>query len=227
MRVKICGVTKVEQGRAIADLGATALGFMCVPQSPRYVVPEQIEAIVAQLPAHAETGQQIDRVGVFVNAPLREIAQVVAIAKLNAVQLHGSESPQFCQELRAFLPGIEIIKALRIRDAATLEQAQMYQDWVDALLLDAYNPHAHHPGLFGGTGKTLDWANLQQFRVTCSWFLAGGITPDNVLSALSQVQPNGIDLSSGVELTPGDKDLQKVARLFEQLGKIENYLKQR
>jgi phosphoribosylanthranilate isomerase len=208
MRVKICGITQPGQGRSIAELGATALGFICVRQSPRYVQPEQIRAIVLELP----DVEAIDRVGVFADAPVEEICRIVALAKLNAVQLHGHESPQVCQQLRSALPQVELIKALRVRDLATLQQTAAYQDCVDTLLLDAY-----HAQLLGGTGQTLNWSSLQQFRPTCPWLLAGGLTPDNVLAALRLVTPNGIDLSSGVEAAPGQKDLRQVERLFAQL----------
>jgi len=207
MRIKICGITKPEQGAAIARLGATALGFICVPSSPRYVTPAQIQAVVAQLP------HPVDCIGVFANAEMGEIAPVVAIAGLTGVQLHGSESPEFCQQLRQVLPSQEIIKALRVRSPADLLAAESYIQVVDALLLDAY-----HPQMLGGTGKTLDWTTLSQFAPSCPWFLAGGLTPDNVLIALSQLQPSGIDLSSGVERSPGDKDLDRVAQLFKKLS---------
>ncbi len=206
MRIKICGITQPEQGCAIATLGATALGFICVPASPRYVNPNQILAVVAQLP------KKVDQIGVFVNSIPAEICQIVTTCGLTGVQLHGDESPEFCHQLRSFLPNIEIIKALRVRSFPALLQADVYTNWVDTLLLDAY-----HPQQMGGTGKTLDWASLQQFQPSCPWLLAGGLTPNNVLDALNQVQPNGIDLSSGVERAPGDKDLTKVAQLFEQL----------
>lgn len=209
MRVKICGITKPQQGKAIATLGATALGFICVPDSPRYVRPEQILAVVEHLP------ENIDRIGVFANTSRDEICQTVAAAELTGVQLHGDESPEFCHALRSFLPNVEIIKALRVRSSQALAQTDVYTDSVDTLLLDAY-----HPQQLGGTGKTLDWATLQQFQPTSSWLLAGGLTPDNVLEALNHVHPNGIDLSSGVERAPGDKDLTKVAQLFEQLKTI-------
>ena len=204
MRVKICGITQPQQGKAIATLGATALGFICVPASPRYVSPEQIWAIVEHLP------EKIDRIGVFANTSLEEIYQTVTAVELTSVQLHGDESPQFCHHLRQLLPNIEIIKALRVRPQVL--EAAIYSSWVDTLLLDAY-----HPQQLGGTGKTLDWITLQNFQPDCPWFLAGGLTPDNILEALSHVHPDGIDLSSGVERTPGDKDLAKVAHLFEQL----------
>lgn len=206
MRVKICGITKPEQGQAIAKLGATALGFICVEASPRYVTPMQIQEVVEQLLV------RVDRIGVFADASVEEISQIVAQTSLSAVQLHGNESPEFCEQLRQSLPEVEILKALRVRTQECLNQAVTYTNCVDTLLLDAY-----HPQLLGGTGKTLDWETLRQFRPSCPWFLAGGLTPDNVLEALSRLQPSGIDLSSGVERSPGDKDLDKVAQLFEKV----------
>ncbi len=207
MRVKICGITKPLQGNAIAQLGATALGFICVPTSPRYVTPAQIRAVVEQLSV------DVDRIGVFANTTIEVICQTVATAGLNGVQLHGNESLEFCDRLRRILPEIELIKALRVQTPESLLQVDAYTNTVDTLLLDAY-----HPTNLGGTGQTLDWHTLRQFSPDCPWFLAGGLTADNILAALSQVNPNGIDLSSGVERSPGDKDLDRVAQLFEKLG---------
>jgi phosphoribosylanthranilate isomerase len=207
MRVKICGITKPEQGQVIAHLGATALGFICVPTSPRYITATQIQAIVSQIPQHLE------RIGVFANTTCAEILQVVITGELTGVQLHGDESPEFCTQLRQALPSnVEIIKALRVRNSQALAQANLYVNCIDTLLLDAY-----HPQMLGGTGQTLDWITLQQFYPTCPWLLAGGLTPENIHEALNQLKPNGIDLSSGVERAPGDKDLTKVAQLFQQL----------
>jgi phosphoribosylanthranilate isomerase len=207
MRVKICGITQPAQGRAIAQLGATALGFICVPTSPRYVSPEQIRAIVDQLRFPLP-----DRIGVFADAAWDTIQQVAQTAQLSGVQLHSSESPDFCRQLRQVIPDLEIIKALRVKTSETLTQAELYQDCVDTLLLDAF-----HPQQLGGTGETLDWQSLQQFCPSCPWFLAGGLNPDNIQTALSLVKPDGIDLSSGVERSPGNKDLEQVARLFAVL----------
>ncbi|MDZ7956988.1 MAG: phosphoribosylanthranilate isomerase [Aulosira sp. DedQUE10] len=207
MRVKICGITQPQQSVAIASLGATALGFICVPSSPRYVDIRQIRAAVAPLPTN------IDKIGVFANTSITEIYQTVVESGLTSVQLHGNESPEFCSQLRQVLPEVEIIKALRIRSYEHLQQVAEYTKYIDTLLLDAY-----HPQHLGGTGQTLDWSMLQQFSPSCPWFLAGGLTPDNILDALSLVKPNGIDLSSGVERKPGDKDLHQVAKLFVQLA---------
>jgi phosphoribosylanthranilate isomerase len=212
LRVKICGITRPEQGAAVARLGASALGFICVPKSPRYVTPTQIQAIGEHLSADLAHNQLPQRIGVFADADLNLICQTVATAQLTGVQLHGQESPGFCQQVRQALPQIEVIKALRIGGSADLAAADDYQGCVDTLLLDAYDP-----GRLGGTGKTLNWQTLQTFRCPFPWFLAGGLTPDNILEALDLVQPDGIDLSSGVEHRPGDKDLDRVARLFERL----------
>ncbi len=206
LRIKICGITQPQQGRAIAELGADALGFICVPASPRYVDPGQIQQIQSVVPP------EVARIGVFMDADLDELVQVVEIGHLTAVQLHGSESAADCQAIRDRLPQIEIIKAFRVRTAWELEMAAEYAPVVDWLLLDAY-----HPDLGGGTGKTLDWATLSTFRPAKPWFLAGGLRPDNIGTALGLVQPDGIDLSSGVEVAPGDKDLVAVADLMRSV----------
>ena len=227
LRVKICGITNLEQGRAIANLGATALGFILVPSSPRYISPTQLASIIPYLPAPVETilrpnAKAILRpnakaIGVFADSSLEEISQIVRSTGLNAVQLHGQETPEYCRKLRQQLPAVEIIKALRIRSVQDLKNTINYETVVDTLLLDAY-----HPQLLGGTGHTIDWSMLQNFTPTCPWFLAGGLNPDNILEALSKLNPDGIDLSSGVELAPGNKDLSKVEKLFQQLKTNKN-----
>jgi phosphoribosylanthranilate isomerase len=206
MRVKICGITNLEQARAIASLGAQALGFICVPSSPRHVEPAQIKEIVRGLRA------EIAKIGVFVNGERETIKTLVEETGLTGVQLHGEESPEFCQRLQELLPLVELIKAIRVKSSRSLDESQSYFNCVDALLLDAY-----HPQIYGGTGKTLSWKALAKFNPPLPWLLAGGLRPDNILSALEQLKPDGIDLSSGVERWPGNKDLGKVAQLFEQL----------
>jgi phosphoribosylanthranilate isomerase len=215
LRVKICGIMQPEQGKAIAALGANSIGFICVEASPRYVTPAQIRACAEVLPPDC------DRVGVFMDASVETIVSTIQISGLTAVQLHGGESVEFCQALRSALQdsnldsnlaNIELIKAFRVKSAETLSLTQSYECCVDWLLLDAY-----HPSMGGGTGLTLDWRSLEQFKSDRPWLLAGGLTPDNVVQALETIAPQGIDLSSGVEISPGNKDLDKVARLFENL----------
>ncbi len=213
MRIKICGMTQPSQADAIAKLGATELGFICVASSPRYVTPEVIQSVVAALPHPAP-----NRIGIFANAAIADILAVLEIANLSGIQLHGGESPAFCEQLRASIsdrPDVEIIKAFRVRSLEQLAQTQDYADLVDTLLLDAF-----HPQQLGGTGQTLDWQLLRNFKPSRPWFLAGGLNPDNVQLALSLVHPDGIDLSSGVERSPGDKDLEKVKSLFDNLKAI-------
>lgn len=208
--VKICGLTCAEQAIAIADCGATALGFICVSASPRYVSPAQMGAIAAAL---QQAGHEAtDRVGVFANAELADVLETARVGQLTALQLHGQESLAYCHRLRQAQPQLKLIKAFRIRTPADLQQPQAYAQAVDILLLDAY-----HPERLGGTGRTLDWQALRQFQPGQNWVLAGGLTPDNVPQALQQLSPQGIDLSSGVEIAPGDKDLARVKRLFEIL----------
>ena len=209
LRVKICGITRVEQARTIAQLGAAALGFICVSASPRHINPEKIRAIVSGINADDAGAPPVKFVGVFADASLSQIKSTVAIAGLNAIQLHGSESPAFCQQLRVAFPGLELIKAFRVRTPETLQKTADYNDSVDSFLLDAY-----HRDQLGGTGTTLDWHSLRTFQPKQPWFLAGGLNPDNVLRALEQIHPDGIDLSSGVERSPGDKDLKRVRQLF-------------
>ncbi|MEM9272832.1 MAG: phosphoribosylanthranilate isomerase [Cyanobacteria bacterium P01_F01_bin.143] len=210
MRIKICGITKAEQANKIAQLGATALGFICVARSPRYVTSSQIARIIRQLTI------SVDNIGVFANAEIGEIAQIVIETGLSGVQLHGAESPEFCQQLCQAVPSkIEIIKAFRIKTPESLAETALYGDYVDTLLLDAYDPQ-----MLGGTGKTINWQGLQEFNPTLPWMLAGGLNPDNVSDALAQLKPDGIDLSSGVEKAPGDKDLDLVANLFDNIGSI-------
>ncbi|MBE9111235.1 phosphoribosylanthranilate isomerase [Nodosilinea sp. LEGE 07298] len=209
MRVKICGITQAEQAIAIARHGATHLGFICVPQSPRYLAPAAIADITHSLDA---AGVVTKTVGVFADAPLAEMGAIARQANLSHIQLHGQETLEQCQQLLAELPGIFLIKAIRVRTDEDLARAEAYAPYVDALLLDAY-----HPQQLGGTGLTLDWKALVSFRPACPWMLAGGLTPENVSTALSTLRPDGIDLSSGVEQSPGIKDLILVQRLFKEI----------
>ncbi|AZB71582.1 phosphoribosylanthranilate isomerase [Synechococcus elongatus] len=209
LRIKICGLRDPQQAVAIADLGATAIGFIAVEQSPRYVSPAQVAQLTQVLQA---THPTVDRVGVFANATQAELEAYVT-AGITSIQLHGSETPSDCQYWRDLFPEVEMIKALRIRSKADLALAEIFAECVDTLLLDAY-----HPQMLGGTGATLDWQSLQAFHPPRPWLLAGGLTPENVSEALFQLQPAGIDLSSGVERSPGNKDLTKVATLFAALS---------
>jgi phosphoribosylanthranilate isomerase len=207
MYLKICGITKIEQAAAIAALNVQGLGFIHVPNTPRYVDVGQMRSLTQVIPA------QVDRIGLFLNAPLSEIVAVAEQTGINGVQLHGDESPEFCRELRSQLPGVFMIKAFRVQGQASLGSIPAYYPYIEKIILDAYDPHKA-----GGTGKTLDWSILAGFRAEVPWLLAGGLHPDNVAAAIAQTMPDGIDLSSGVEKAPGDKDLDQIKQLIAVLA---------
>jgi phosphoribosylanthranilate isomerase len=206
LRVKICGITELEQGQAIGSYGATDLGFICVAVSPRYVSLENLQALVPKLQ------QQVNCIGVFADEKLETVVNIAKATGFGSIQLHGQESLDYCQHLRRQLPDREIIKAWRVRTNTDLDTIQTYSPIVNTLLLDAYHPQA-----LGGTGHTLDWQSLLNFQPTIPWFLAGGLNPANISIALSQLHPNGIDLSSGVEISPGIKDLNLVQNLLAEV----------
>jgi phosphoribosylanthranilate isomerase len=199
-----------EQAQAIARLGVHGLGFICVPGTVRYVDDVRLHGIIAQLPPFVE------RVGVFADASVETIYQTVTTTGLSALQLHGKESPEFCATLAQRLPGITLIKAIRIQGVEDLDQCQPYRGYVQAVLIDAY-----HPDQLGGTGRTIAWESLKDFRPGLPWILAGGLKPENLDEALSAIQPDAIDLSSGVENRPGDKDLGRVAQVVRILQNHE------
>jgi len=209
MRVKLCGIRQLDQAQAIAALGFNLLGFICVPASPRYLPPEEIRAILQTLPA------DLDSWGVFAGADLKTLAETVTLAGVSGIQLHGAESPEFCRQVKERFPERELIKAFRLRSPEDLAQLSDYAPWVDGFLLDAY-----HPQQLGGTGETLPWEWLQDFASPRPWFLAGGLTPENIPQALAYLTPNGLDLSSGIERAPGDKDLAKVTALKRTLASL-------
>ncbi len=207
MRLKICGITNVPQAIEITNLGIDTLGFICVRKSPRYITGEKIKSIIQQLP------NSISTIGVFVNEDWQNIVSIVKQTGLTGVQLHGEEDSHYCQQLRESLPEIEIIKAFRYQNSQSLASLNSYLPIVDTILLDAYQADA-----YGGTGKKLNWQELKDFRPDRPWLLAGGLKPDNVIEALNTVPCNGLDLSSGVEISPGNKNITKVKQLWDVLN---------
>jgi len=202
--LKICGLRDSVQAAAVARLGVDAIGVIGVPGSPRYLEPGQRPALFAAVQAAAPVCQ-----GVLVVADPDDgqLAELAGEQGHGVVQLHGSETPQRCQQLRARL-GCTIWKALRIRSPHDLQQAWDYVQAVDALLLDAWVPDQ-----LGGTGHRIPSEWLQGFAPPLPWWLAGGIRADRVAPLLAQLRPTGLDASSGVERAPGDKDLALVQAL--------------
>jgi phosphoribosylanthranilate isomerase len=201
MRVKICGITRVEDAEEAVRLGAWAIGLNHWPDSPRFCAPEEAAAIGAALRRRVEVA------GVFVNAPLDEVARAVENESLTLVQLHGDEGPDFCREV-ARRTGAKVIKAFNVRSSAALQQAEAFR--VDYHLMDA-----HRPGTPGGTGESFDWELLRGRRSKIPLILAGGLTPANVGEAVESARPWAVDVASGVESSPGVKDPELVAAFFE------------
>lgn len=201
-RVKICGITNLDDARHASACGADALGFVFYPRSPRCIAPDQAQRIIAELPP------MITTVGLFVNESPARIRQTVEFCGLNAVQLHGDEEPGQC----CYAP-YRVIKALRLRPGMDDGTFSAYQ--VSALLLDAYV--ADQPG---GTGQRCDWARAKEIASRHRVILAGGLNPENVTQAIRQVQPYAVDVSSGVEKTPGHKDPEKVASFIRMAREL-------
>ncbi len=195
-RVKICGITNLDDAHHAAACGADALGFVFYPGSPRFVDPDQARRIIAELPP------LVTVVGLFVNERPARICEMVEFCGLNTVQLHGDEEPDQC-----CYPPCRVIKALRLRGDMQNSQFSAYK--VSALLLDAFVPNQ-----FGGTGHRCDWEHAATVASQHRVVLAGGLNPENVAEAVRQVHPYGVDVSSGVEEKPGKKDPKKVARFI-------------
>ena len=193
VKVKICGITSVADATVVAAAGADMIGLMFYEQSPRHItLPQAVEISRALSPF-------ILRVGVFVNPAADVVLRAINECGLNLLQFHGDESSEFCTQF-----GVMSVKALRVRDAESLSALEKYD--TDAFLLDAFSKSG-----LGGTGEKFNWdlaVAAQKFNKPI--FLAGGLTPENVAAAVSQVRPFAVDVSSGVESAPGVKDPKKV-----------------
>jgi len=198
--IKICGITRLEDAEAAVELGATALGFVFWPKSPRFIDPYRARAIARTLPPFVTT------VGVFVNQPEAEVNATAALVHLGVVQLHGDETAEYLAAIR--YPVLKSIAIDGSTDAASLDR------WPSrvALLLDVHDPVQR-----GGTGRRVDWERAAAVAARRPAMLAGGLKPENVAEAVARVRPFGIDVSSGVESAPGIKDPLRLKALFEAL----------
>jgi len=194
LRIKICGITHAADARAAVEAGADALGFMFYEPSPRHITPAAAADIIRELPPF------VAKVGVFVDAAEEFIREVIARCGLDTLQLHGSESPEFCGRFA----GLKVVKAFRLVDLDSLHPLPTYL--THAWLLDSYVP-----GKPGGTGARFNWnLAIEANKLGRPIILAGGLTPQNIAEAVRQVRPFGVDVSSGVEAAPGRKDPHKV-----------------
>jgi phosphoribosylanthranilate isomerase len=201
LRIKICGITNLEDALLAADLGANALGFIFYAKSPRSVAPEAARQIIRQLPPFVVT------VGVFVDESTALVRDLAAQVGLDWVQCHGQESPDYCRSL-----GRRVLKAFRIKDESSLTELAKYQGAVQAFLLDTYKK-----GQVGGTGEVFDWKLARQAQAYGPVVLAGGLTAANVARAIAAAQPQAIDVASGVEAAPGKKDPEKLRAFFRAI----------
>ncbi len=201
-KVKVCGITRRDDALLAADLGASAVGFIFWPRSPRYVEPEQATAIACALPP------DVAPVGVFVDPTVAEVQRIAAQVGLAAVQLHGDESPTLCDGLP-----YRVLKAVPVAGDGTCAAAARVPSRI-TVLLDASDPVRK-----GGTGRTVDWGVAADVAARRRIFLAGGLCPENVGEALRTVRPYGIDVSSGIEARPGRKDAGRLRSFFEEVGR--------
>ena len=195
VRVKICGITNLDDARMSVDAGADMLGFNFYPQSPRYIEPENARRIIERLPS------EVHSVGVFVNEQnFQRVADIADLASIDVIQLHGDESPSYCQRLKER----RVIKAIRVDNDFSPMRVAGYQ--TEAILLDTFSVAAR-----GGTGKSFDWEIAKQARqLVPRLFLAGGLTPSNVARAIATVSPYAVDACSSLECSPGKKDERRV-----------------
>jgi phosphoribosylanthranilate isomerase len=204
IRIKICGITNLTDARAAVDAGADMLGFNFFRPSPRFIEPHDARKIIARLRTELATGvRPLTIVGVFVNEPSPE--SVVRFAEetgIDAAQLHGDESVEFCRRVKQLRPELTVIKVLRAGDGFEPDEAVRYD--VDAIMLDTF-----HPRLRGGTGSVFDWTVGRRIReVVPRLFLAGGLSPENVAKAIAEVRPDAVDACSSIESSPGLKDAE-------------------
>lgn len=196
-KIKICGITNLKDAVLSVEHGADALGFNFYEKSPRYILPQKTRIIIDEIP------EDVLKVGVFVNETIENIISAASVARLDAVQLHGEETPEFIENLRAVCR-LEIIKAFRV---SPIFQPSDIDDFrTDAILLDAYNAREK-----GGTGETFDWEiACRVLETSPKMYLAGGLSPENIAEAIARVKPFGVDACSCLESTKGEKDAQKL-----------------
>ncbi len=203
-RIKICGITRVQDVQAVASSGADALGLVFYDKSPRYVTLQQAAQLSAAIP------QPVIQVGLFVNASAETVRDVLQHVPLDILQFHGEEEPEFCAQF-----GRPYWKAIRVKPGVDLLQCAARYQAAQGLLLDTYIKGTH-----GGTGASFDWT-LIPHNLPLPVILSGGLNADNVVEAIKQVRPWAVDVSSGVEAAKGIKDAAKVAAFINEVKRID------
>jgi len=200
VKVKICGITNLQDAQAAVEAGCDALGFVFYKRSPRYIAPEKAKEIIKQI------SKQVIKVGVFVNTEEKTIKNIAKLCGLDILQFHGNESPKFCQRFRHY----KIIKAFRIKNRIGSKNILKYR--ASAYLFDAFVKSRP-----GGTGRKFDWSLIRDIidDIKRPIFLSGGLTKDNVKVAIKVINPDWVDVSSSVEIRPGKKDMEKIKKFVD------------
>ena len=204
-KIKICGITNKIDAVFAADLGINILGFVFYKKSKRYVDPMTVEDIVNELPPSMGVA------GVFVDEDEKKVREIAENASLNILQFHGNETPEYCAKFKG---DFKVIKAFSINDKNDLKKINGYD--TDFYLFDTYRA-----GCIGGTGEVFDWKILKDFEILKPVILSGGLDPANVASAIREVAPYGVDVSSGIERSPGKKDHELMKRFVESVRKAD------
>ena len=210
VEVKICGITNISDAFIAAKCGVDALGFIFYPKSQRYVAPAKAKEIIEKLP------REIIRVGVFANHEIQDVKEITKFCDLHLIQLHGDESPEYCAQF----PISSLIKAVSCRTEQDIQKLKDYP--ARAILMDA-----RKPGHYGGTGKNSDWRLAIKVKEMHPIILAGGLNQENIRKAIEIVRPQAVDINSGVEISPGKKDPDKIREVIELVRKIDRTINRR
>ena len=206
-RIKICGITNIEDALVAINLEVDALGFVFYPKSPRYIEPEKVKEIRRNVPLFTLC------IGVFVNETKDRVLEIAKQCNLDALQFHGNESPEYCSHFF----GYKVIKSFPLKTKEDLKTIEPYP--VHAILVDAFDPVR-----IGGTGKKVDWELAREAKSYGPLILAGGLNEDNIEEAIRVVNPYGVDISSGIEKSPGIKDHKKMSRFVMKVREIDRLL---
>jgi phosphoribosylanthranilate isomerase len=212
-RIKVCGITNMEDAGGAVEMGGDALGFIFAEKSPRRIEPEKARELIRSLPPF------VDAVGVFVNEAFDVVNDIVQYCGLTVVQLHGNESPQYCENISC-----RLVKAFSFRPGGVSgAQAPVYDPYRG--LISGYLFDTFHESMAGGTGRTFDWDLVLRMSPPGPVILAGGLHPENIGEAIRRVRPFAIDVNSGVEIEPGRKDMDKLARLLGEVAEADEICK--
>ncbi|NOQ45752.1 MAG: phosphoribosylanthranilate isomerase [Desulfobulbaceae bacterium] len=210
IRIKMCGVTRLQDAMVAAGAGVDALGFIFYEKSPRYIDPEEARLIIEELPPF------VDTVGVFVDKKRKEVEEIIRYCRLGYAQLHGEEGPKYCERLVRLAAPCQVLKAIRVGGHCKAEDIALYNEHVKGFLLDTFKKDK-----LGGTGDIFDWKLIKRFNLQKPFLLAGGLDNGNILEALEGVRPYGVDVNSGVETAPGVKDYDLIRNFIRTVRNFE------